>query len=148
MIVNNKRTVAADEISLDEIFDYSEIHSEYLRRIIKQVLSIISRSIDLYEDGFGPIHERKTFTCEAGEVTENGDINLDSQMLRKYDDDVAMAIISHELAHHHLKHYLYPADGLKQEYEADELARKWGFNIDKFREVCGPPTIQEQPIRR
>ncbi|MGA8571776.1 MAG: M48 family metalloprotease [Desulfobaccales bacterium] len=147
-MANIDTTVSPDKISFGEIFDYSEIHSEYLTRIVKQVLSIISRSIDLYEDGFGPIHERKTFTGEAGEVTEDGDINLDSQMLKNYDDDVVMALIAHELAHHHLKHYLYPADGLKQEYEADELASKWGFNIDKFREVCGPPTIQEQPIRR
>jgi Peptidase family M48 len=141
-MVSNATTITPDKISFGEIFVYADIHSGYLTRILKQVLSIISRSIDLYEDGFGPIHERKTFTGEAGEVTEDGDINLDSQMLKKYDDDVVMALIAHELAHHHLKHYSFPPSGLKQEYEADELARKWGFNIDKFREVCGPPTIQ------
>ena len=145
MPVNNERTVAPDEISLDEIFEYSEIHSEYLRRMLKKVLALISKSNGIKGIKIGAIYEGATFFGEAGEVIEDGDIYLDSQKLIKYDDDVAMAIIAHEFAHYHLKHYVdISLDSLTTEYEADELARKWGFNIDKFREVCGPPTIQEQ----
>jgi hypothetical protein len=153
-MVNNDTFVAPDKISFDEIFSHAAIYSKYLTRILKQVLSIISRSIAIYKIGFGPIYERRTIFSEGAEVTEHGDINLDSQILKNYDDDVVMAIIAHELAHYHLKHYIFPPDGsfppelLNRDYEADDLARKWGFNIDKFREVCGPPTIQEVPIRR
>ena len=49
-MVNNDPTVSPDKISFGEIFDYAEIHSDYLSRMVKQVLSIISRSIDIYED--------------------------------------------------------------------------------------------------
>ncbi len=33
-------------------------------------------------------------------------------------------------------------NSLKNEYEADNLAREWGFDVDKFRKICGQPTIQ------
>jgi hypothetical protein len=136
----------SNQIVLDEIFDYVEIHSEYLRGLLMKVISIILSSIQNHELSFGPISERKTFSVEAGEVTEGGFINIDSEILRKYDDDVAMAIVAHELAHYYLRHYLINnVIDLRYEYEADELAQKWGFAIGKFRTVCGPPTCSPKP---
>ena len=82
------------------------------------------------------------FFGEAGEVTEDGDINLDSEILKKYDDDVAMAIVAHELAHYYLRHYIIEnVIDLRYEDEADDLAKKWGFAIKEFRMMCGPPTM-------
>jgi hypothetical protein len=52
-----------------------------------------------------------------------------------------MAIIAHEIAHYRLGHYQVEGS-LKEEYEADALAEKWGFNIKKFRKVCGPPMMK------
>lgn len=145
--MNNDKKLTPDKISLDEIFDYVDIRSVYLNQMLKEVVAMISRSIDLFQGGFGPIHEGATFSGEPGEVTEDGEIYLDTELLKKYDDDVAMAIIAHELAHHYLDHHLdFTSDGLEKEYEADELARKWGFNVEKFRDTCGPPTIHF-PIR-
>jgi hypothetical protein len=127
---------------IEDLFDYVEVNSDYLRKIIKEVLLIISRHTNINELSFGPLMERRTYSKEAGEVTEDGWIILDSEILRKYDDDISKAIIAHELAHYYLGHYLRTPYTLEYEYEADEIAQKWGFAIDKFRAVCGPPTLE------
>ena len=106
-----------------------------------KVLLIIMLTIDESELDFDLIREGRTFTKEAGEVTEDGDIILDSSKLKKYDEDVAMAIVAHELAHYYLAHYKIRPEDLEYEFAADDLARKWGFNINEFRDICGPPTM-------
>ena len=45
-----------------------------------------------------------------------------------------MAQTAHELAHYHLGHYVNRKYTPEKEMEADELARNWGFNIDKYKE--------------
>jgi predicted metal-dependent hydrolase len=133
--------IPVSEIELNHIFDLAEIQNENLVSLIKKVLSKISESHDIYEMGFAYIRERWTFSGEAGEVSENGEIFLDSKKLLNFSEEVAMAIIAHEFAHFHLKHYSKQHEGLEQEYEADDQARKWGFNVDEFRKVCGEPTM-------
>ncbi len=129
---------------LTYVFDYADIQSDFLRRMVNNVLTIMGKSLDLDELSLGPLHEGRTISGEAGEVTEDGTISLDSKILEKYDDDVAMAIIAHEFAHAFLEHYTSSPQGLEYEGEADALARQWGFNIDKFRTVCGPATKQKR----
>jgi hypothetical protein len=119
-------------------FDFVDIKSNYLCNLLKSVLLKIIESTGNNEIEFNYIREGRTISGLEGEVTEEGYINLDSKQLRKYDDDVAMAIIAHELAHAYLEHYYDIPGDLEHEDEADELAKSWGFNIDKFREVCGP----------
>lgn len=92
-------------IELDKVFADVEIETPYLEKILKKVLFIINGSMDIFGQCFGRIHEGRIFGNE-GVVTETGDIYLDSKKLQKHDEDVAMAIIAHELAHYHLKHYL------------------------------------------
>lgn len=141
--IMDKKTAAK---VLGEVFDYVEIYSEYLRDMLMKIISIILSSIQDDELIFGPISERKTFAGEAGEVTEDGHIIIDSELLRKYDEDVAMAIVAHELAHYYLGHYLdINLIDLRYEYEADDLAKKWGFAIDKFRMICGAPCCPPRP---
>jgi hypothetical protein len=124
-------------------FDNVDIQTGYLESILQKVLSIISKYEDMQDISFGPLHEGKTFSGYASEVTEDGVIYLDSEKLKQLDDDVALALIAHELAHSHLGHSNTGQRDLNEENEADELARKWGFDVDKFRRVCGPPTIQK-----
>ena len=124
--------------NLEYNFDIVEIESNYLRDLLTTVLFKIIESTGKDEIDFGWVREGPTFSGEAGEVTEDGAIILDSNILREYNNDVTMAIIAHELAHFYLGHYSSWPDGLEFENEADELAKSWGFNIDKFREVCGP----------
>ena len=126
---------------LEHVFNYVEIESEYLTELVKKVLSQIHRSIDVYEIGFDSISERTTFSGDAGEVTEDGEINLDSKQLREYEDDVVMAIIAHEFAHYYLDHYSSWPQELEYEHEADQRAAAWGFDVDKFRRICGPATL-------
>lgn len=129
------------EINLEHVFDYVEIESEYLTELVKKVLSQIHRFVDVYEIGFHSIIERMTFTGAEAEVTTEREIILDTEQLKIYEDDVVMAIIAHEFAHYFLGHHLGKPEGLEFEDEADQLAAVWGFDVSKFREVCGPPTL-------
>ena len=113
---------------LDSFFDSVEIESDYLRNLLEKILSIINRP-DLH---FGKIVECPIFGNE-GLVTPDGEIYLDSKKLKFLGDEIAMAITAHELAHYHLSHYVNWKYSPEKEMEADELARSWGFNIDKYR---------------
>jgi len=130
-------------MKISALFDYIEIETPYMEKIIQEVVCIIGKSIDYEELNFGPVIEGQTHSGEAGEVTEDGNIILDSSKLAIYEYDISMAIIAHEFAHYHCGHYrnYVEEDGLRKEDEADSLAQNWGFNIKKFREVCGVATI-------
>lgn len=126
---------------LETIFSVVEVDSVYLRKLLYQTISIIEKVTGNPELSFGFVREGKTFSGKAGEVIEDGHIILDPELLQKHEDDVVMAIIAHELAHYYLGHFNDFSGILQHEYQADEMARKWGFNIDKFRRVCGEPHI-------
>jgi len=81
---------------------------------------------------FGKIYEGRIFGSE-GIVTWDGNIYLDSKRLQKYDDQIAMAIIAHELAHNHMGHYKDRKGSQEKEFEDDQLVKSWGFDIEKFR---------------
>ena len=54
--------------------------------------------------------------------------------------DVAIGTLAHEFAHLFLRH---PSEGgLRDDWEADALASKWGFTeeIKAMRQYVGPPT--------
>ncbi|KAF0221115.1 MAG: hypothetical protein FD174_613 [Geobacteraceae bacterium] len=128
---------------IEYAFDICEIKSAELLRLVEIVLKQISIHIDENELCFGTLYERRTFSGEAGEVTKDGDILLDNDKLRHYEEDVAMALIAHEFAHYRLNHYSDKrTNTLDMEDEADQLAKDWGFNVDLFRKVCGPATLQ------
>lgn len=138
--------ISVSQIELNHIFSVTEIQSERIVSLVKKVLSRISKFEDIYKIGFDYIRDGWTFSGEAGEVTEDGQIILDPKQILNLTEEVAMALIAHEFAHFNLKHYLTPAEGLEQEHEADDQAKKWGFKVDKFREVCGAPTLGEHQI--
>ena len=132
-----------NEIPFSYVFDFIELSSSYLKRIVGEVIEQISHHMDFDEEGFGPIIERSTIFSMAGEVTEDGIIYLDTNRLKKLPDEVVRALVAHELAHSHLKHFSDSrcSKNLDCEHEADEQARKWGFNIHEFRRVCGPASM-------
>ncbi len=136
-----------NKIKYSYVFDYTEVSSKYLSELLSIVLDQISTKLDIDELlSLGPVIEGRTSSGEAGEVTENGLIYLDSDKLEPLDNDVAMALVAHELAHAFCEHYIEGPpnnDPLACEREADETAKSWGFDIDKFREVCGPATVQK-----
>ena len=117
-----------DTRTLDPFFDSVEIESDYLKNLLERVLTIINKP-DLC---FGKIYEGRIFGT-PGNVTWDGEIYLDSKRLQQYDDEIAMAIIAHELAHYHMGHYKDRKGSQEKEIEADELVKSWGFNIEKFR---------------
>jgi len=133
--------IEADNFELGHIFNYVDIKSEYLVELTKEVLLRIHRSENIYEMGFSAIQEGPTISGTAGEVLENGLIILDPEKLKKFPDDVAITLVAHEFAHYRLDHYLSSPKGFEYEREADELANKWGFDVKKFRQVVGPPSL-------
>jgi hypothetical protein len=126
-------------MNIEEYFEYVEIESDYLRHLIHKTIRIIIESGLQQDLFFGPIVESVSHSGEVAEVNEDGYIRINMDRLKEYEEDVVMAVIAHEFAHHHLKHFEDIAHGLKEEYEADNLAKEWGFDVDKFRRICGPP---------
>ncbi len=119
---------SVDTKTLESFFDSVEIESDYLKGLLVKVLSIINNP-NLH---FGKIGDCPIFGS-AGLVTRDGEIYLDSRKLKFLGDEIAMALTAHELAHYHLGHFVNWKYSPEKQREADDLARSWGFNIDKFR---------------
>ena len=119
-----------DTITLDSFFESVDIETDYLKNLLEKVLAIINRP-DLC---FGKIYEGRIFGSE-GAVTWDGKIYLDSKRLQKYEDEIAMAIIAHELAHYQKGHYKDRKGSREKEIEADELVKSWGFDVESFRKA-------------
>lgn len=119
-----------DTITLDSFFQYVEIETDYLKNLLERVLAIINRP-DLC---FGKIYEGRIFG-NPGVVTWDGEIYLDSKKMKIYGDEIAMAIIAHELAHYQKGHYKDRKGGQEKEIEADQLVKSWGFDVEKFRKA-------------
>ena len=117
-----------ETITLNSFFESSEIESDYFKKLLERVLSIINRP-DLC---FGKIYEGRIFGSEGAETWE-GEIYLDSKRLQQYDDQIAMAIIAHELVHYQLGHYKGRKGSQEKEIEADRLVKSLGFDVEKFR---------------
>ena len=133
-------------IDLGRVFENVDIESEYLEGLLIKILEIISRSIDLEDLSLGPVKEGPTSSGEIAEVTKDGSIVINSEELQKLDQPAAMAVIAHEISHNYLEHYLDAASddgGLRNERDADDLARAWGFDVHHFRAILGPPHSQE-----
>jgi Zn-dependent protease with chaperone function len=143
----NEKELVMSPVRNGYVFDYVEVSSDYLSELLSNVLDQISTELDIdVLLSLGPVIEGRTNSGEAGEVTENGLIYLDSDKLEPLDNDVAMALVAHELAHAFCEHYIEGPpnnDPLAFERKADETAKSWGFNVDKLREVCGPATARK-----
>jgi hypothetical protein len=58
---------------------------------------------------------------------------LDAVIKGEKGDEIAMAVIAHELAYFHRGHYRGREGSQERQIEADELAKNWGFDIENFR---------------
>jgi hypothetical protein len=128
-------------MDIERYFEYIEIESDYLKNLLLKTIRTIIDSGFRQDLSFGSVIEGNTFSGGDAEVTSDHCIRINSHRLKKYHEDVAMALIAHELAHDHLKHFKHWKNNLENEHKADNLAREWGFNIDQFRGICGPPGI-------
>lgn len=128
-------------------FQDIDIASDCMRvLLIKTVGKIVQSGFqsDLF---WGSVMEGDTISGGVAEVTSDHCIRIDAKQLGKFDEDIAMALIAHELAHDHLRHFKQWKNNLENEYHADNLAREWGFDIDRFRKVCGPPRINSRLLQ-
>jgi hypothetical protein len=134
-------------VDIKRYFEYIALESDYLKILLfKTILKIVHSGLrqDL---SFGSIIEGNTFSGGAAEVTNNHCIRINSNRLRKYQENVAMALLAHELAHDHLKHFKKWKNNLENERKADSLAKEWGFDVDRFRKICGPPGINNRLLQ-
>jgi len=135
-------------MDIERYFEYIEIESDYLKNLLIKTIKKIVYSGFGQDLSFGSVIEGNTFSGGDAEVTNDHCIRINSNRLKKYKENVAMALIAHELAHH-LKHFKNWKNNLENEHKADNLAKEWEFNIDQFRKICGPPGIngRSQQIR-
>lgn len=141
---NRPEAILCLNVDIERYFKYIEIESDYLKILFfKTILKIVHSGFrqDLF---FGSVIEGCTITGGDAEVTSDHCIRINSNRLKKYKDNVATALIAHELAHDHLKHFRNWKNNLEDEHCADDLARQWGFDIDEFRKICGPPAINSR----
>lgn len=134
-------------LDMERYFEHIELESEYLKILLFKTLLKIVHSGFRQDLSFGSVIEGSTLSGGAAEVTSNRCIRINSNRLKKYHKTVAMALIAHELAHDHLKHFKNRKNNLDNEHKADNLAKEWGFDIDQFRKICGPPGINSRLLQ-
>jgi len=73
--------------------------------------------------------------------TPSSTLIIDAEKIGQQSQQVALGTIAHELAHVFLGRA--PEPRLEEEYEADDLARQWGFaeEVDERRRLVGPPSL-------
>lgn len=134
-------------VDMERYFEHVDIGSLYLRDLLIRTIWKIVHSGFRSNLFFGSIVEGHTIAGGVAEVTSDHCIRIDSCLLRQYDEPVAMALLAHELAHDHLRHFKIWKNNLEYEHAADNLARAWGFNVESFRKTCGPPGINARLIQ-
>ena len=141
------KTILCLNVDIERYFEHIELESDYLKILLFKTILKIVHSGFRRDLSFGSVIEGNTFSGGAAEVTNNHCIRINSNRLKKYQETVAMALIAHELAHDHLKHFTTWKNNLDNEHKADNLAREWGFDIDLFRRICGPPGINSRLLQ-
>jgi hypothetical protein len=134
-------------VDIERYFKYIELESDYLKILLFKTILKIVHSGFRQDLSFGSVIEGNTFSGGAAEVTNNHCIRINPKQLKKYQENAAMALIAHELAHDHLKHFKNWKNNLENEHKADNLAKEWGFDIDLFRKICGPPSINSRLLQ-
>lgn len=136
--------IANADAEIGRYFVNLKIESEYLKDLLTRTVGIILRSCYRNDLAFGSVVEGLTIAGGIAEVTGDHCIRIDSHQLQRHEEAVAMALLAHELAHDHLRHFKTWKNNLDDEYSADNLAKAWGFNIDQFRKTCGLPGINSR----
>lgn len=134
-------------VDIERYFEHIALESDYLKILLFKTILKIVHSGFRQELSFGSVIEGSTFSGGAAEVTNNHCIRINSSRLSKYQENVAMALIAHELAHDHLRHFKKWKKNLENEHKADTLAKEWGFDIDLFRKICGQPGINSRLLQ-
>jgi len=125
-------------------FQSIDIASDYMSALLIKTIGKIVQSGFQSNLFFGSVIEGDTTSGGAAEVTRDRCIRIDAKQLGKFDEDIAMALIAHELAHDHLRHFMRWKNNLENEHQADNLARAWGFDVDRFRKIYGQPRMNSR----
>ena len=127
-----------DELEPLTVYNYEV--SPPMHNLVKHVLKAIP---DEYTKDFPSFSVFETHSPWGAHVEADGEggrsIFCDPRLLDS-PTDVAIGTLAHEFAHLFLGHT--GKGGLQEDYEADELACRWGFSAEAeaMRQHCGPPT--------
>jgi hypothetical protein len=132
-------------MDIDDEFEPLTVYSVKLSpAMLALVRSVLERMPDSYSDDFPSfsIFESHSDWHAHVEREDSEDVAIvvcDPRLLNE-PRKVALGTIAHEFAHLFLGH-IAPS-GLENEYQADDLARRWGFKkeIGAMRALYGPPT--------
>ena len=128
----------------DIILDF-DVTNSLIREL---VLEVLSRIPDEYEEEFPCFsiyeYDHRMYKDDAGAYVDDSAVYFWAERFFKSSDkdrDVMIGIVAHEFAHVYCGHDSETGD-LSEEYEADDMARGWGFKseVDVMREKLGPTT--------
>ena len=125
---------------LEPLTVYQYMVSAAMDSLVRHVLAVIP---DSYAEEFPSFSVFEAPSPWGAHVEEGGEgegtIYCDSSLLR-LSSDVTIGTLAHEFAHLFLRHH--GLGGLREDWEADALASKWGFTeqIKAMRQHIGPPT--------
>jgi len=117
--------------------------SPSMYNLLKHVLKAIPNE---YTEDFPSFSVFETHSPWGAHVESDGEgegsIFCDPRLLNS-PTDVAIGTLAHEFTHLFLGHS--GKGGLQDEYEADELACRWGFSaeVEAMRQHLGPPADQQ-----
>lgn len=122
-----------------DIYDW-EIQEPRVDRLARDVLERIP---DTYAPDFPGFSVSQGHSREGAHLDGEA-ITLDPDKLLGWPKAVAIGVVAHEFAHRLLQHGETGPTGLDEEYEADRLAREWGFGeeVTAMRASLGLPTGQ------
>ncbi|MCJ7743349.1 MAG: DUF45 domain-containing protein [Dehalococcoidales bacterium] len=115
--------------------------SANMDKLVRHVLKVIPNRYAEEFPSFSVFEAKSPWGAhiERESIEDEGKIYFDPRLL-KMAKKVAIGTIAHEFAHLFLGHT--GPGSLQGEYEADDLARQWGFKneIEAMRKHSGPPT--------
>lgn len=111
-----------------------------------EVRALFDTVIDRIPEEYGPSFPSFAVAPGSSKMgahvdTPSRTLITDAGKLGQQSHQVALGTIAHELAHVFLGRA--PEPRLEDEYEADDLARRWGFmeEVDERRRLVGPPSL-------
>jgi hypothetical protein len=143
-VVDHSDSTTYVQNDMTRYFANVNVELDYLKNLLIKTVGKILRSGDRNDLCFESVVEGQTIAGGIADVTSDHCIRIDTQQLNEFDEGIAMALIAHELVHDRLQNFKHWKNDIENGQHADNLAREWGFDIDRFRKICGPPRINSR----
>lgn len=125
-------------MEIDDKLEPLTVHNYEVSPAMHNLIIHVLKAIPEYTDDF-PSFSVYEHSPWGADVQKEGIIFFDPSLL-DLPTDIAIGTVAHEFAHLFLGHT--GKGGIQEDYEADELACRWGFSAEAeaMRQHEGPPT--------